>query len=442
MTIDQLPPDDMPPMPGEADMLGLTSPWTQELRRSDKGALIASPRNLAIILANHGGWSTALSYNERSDLIEWATPSPVPELRDRVGQGLRDEDETAIQVWLEATYHCVFGERVLHAGLAHLAVQNAHDPVRTWLNGLRWDADPRLDTWTQRLLGAKDTALNREFGARWMISAVARALSPGCQADHMLVLEGPQGAGKSSALAALVPQPLWFSSSLPDIKDKKAAQEGILGPWIIEIGELDAMSNADTSRVKSFLTERNDRFRAAYARNTGVHPRRVVFAGSTNDEHYLKDATGGRRFWPIYCHAIRPATEIATEREQLWAEAVERYQNGARWHITDEALVMAASKAQAARHQADPWEGPLEELAVSETTKAAGKIPRITVQQAFAAVRVDLARQDGHATRRVAACFRRLGWVQRQRRDGFDGSRRRAYEPRHSSADTDDDDCP
>ena len=137
-------------------------------------------------------------------------------------------------------------------------------PVRDYLDALRWDGVPRLEHWTITYLGAEDTPLNRAFGSRWMISAVARIMQPGAKADHMLILEGPQGAKKSSALKALAGAD-WFTDELAEIGSKDAAQQ-MRGIWIIEIAELDAISRAEVSRIKAFLTRTTDRYRPPYER--------------------------------------------------------------------------------------------------------------------------------------------------------------------------------
>ena len=175
-------------------------------------------------------------------------------------------------------------------------------PVRNYLNSLRWDGTPRLETWTTTYLGAADTPLNRAFGSRWMISAVARIMRPGIKADHMLILEGPQGAKKSSALKALAGEE-WFTDELAEIGSKDAAQQ-MRGTWIIEIAELDAISRAEVSRIKAFLTRTIDRYRPPYERYVIAVPRQCVFAGSVNPDTYLRDETGNRRFWPIRCGVI------------------------------------------------------------------------------------------------------------------------------------------
>ena len=158
---------------------------------------------------------------------------------------------------------------------------------------------PRLEEWVITYLGAEDTPLNRAVGSRWMISGVARILQPGAKVDHMLILEGPQGAKKSSALKTLAGAE-WFTDELAEIGSKDAAQQ-MRGIWVIEIAELDAISRAEVSRIKAFLSRTTDRYRPPYERYVVEMPRQCVFAGSVNPDTYLRDETGNRRFWPVRC---------------------------------------------------------------------------------------------------------------------------------------------
>ena len=236
-------------------------------------------------------------------------------------------------------------------------------PVREYLNRLHWDGTPRLEAWTVTHLGAEDTPLNRAFGSLWMISAVARIMQPGSKADHMLILEGPQGAKKSTALAVLAGDG-WFTDELAEIGSKDAALQ-MRGVWIIEIAELDAIGRAEVSRIKAFLSRTVDRYRPPYDRYVVDVPRQCVFAGSVNPDTYLRDETGNRRFWPVRCGRI-DLDALRRDRDQLWAEAVVRYREGAIWWIDDRDLITAASAEQQARVQDDAWHGCIERWLVFE----------------------------------------------------------------------------
>ena len=223
---------------------------------------------------------------------------------------------------------------------------------------------PRIETWACRYLGAEDTAFNRSVGALWLISAVARIFRPGVKADHMLVLEGPQGARKSTALKILAGED-WFTDELPDLGSKDAAMH-MQGVWIIEIAELDAIGKAEVSRIKAFLTRTTDRFRPPYGRYTIEVPRQCVFAGTVNPDTYLRDETGNRRFWPVRCGTI-DIDALARDRDQLWAEAVARFRAGAIWWLDTPELIAAATAEQEKRYQADAWDDLIANWITHET---------------------------------------------------------------------------
>ncbi|TGV90026.1 hypothetical protein EN801_020430 [Mesorhizobium sp. M00.F.Ca.ET.158.01.1.1] len=237
--------------------------------------------------------------------------------------------------------------------------RRAHHPVMDYLDGLEWDGVKRLDTWLIGYLGADDTPLNRSFGRKIICAAVRRVKQPGCKFDAMLVIEGPQDIGKSSAIAALCQDRTWFTDQLEVGADPKVTIEKTTGAWLIEMPELDGMGKRDTNRVKSFITTTHDRARLAYGRFAVTKPRQFVLFGTTNESHYLSDLTGNRRFWIVRVSKADPAG-IAAIRDQLWAEAVQAEPNENLW-LDDPALKAAA--ADVAREALDfgPWAELLED---------------------------------------------------------------------------------
>jgi predicted P-loop ATPase len=185
-----------------------------------------------------------------------------------------------------------------------------------------------------------------------MISAVARIHRPGAKADCCLILEGPQGIRKSTALRTLAGE--YFTDELADLGSKDAAMQ-TRGVWIIELSELDSLSNSEVARIKAFMSRTTDRFRPPYGTRLMESPRQCVFAGTVNHATYLRDETGGRRFWPVTCGRIE-IDELARDRDQLWAEAKIRFDSGAAWWLDKPELVQMASDQQIERYEGDPWE--------------------------------------------------------------------------------------
>lgn len=267
-----------------------------------------------------------------------------------------DRDDALVANWLQHQ------EIMVPMSIAGQAVEvvardRLFHPVREYLDALAWDGTPRLDTWLLRYLGAEDNAYHRAVGLRWLISAVARIYVPGCKADCALILEGPQGIRKSSALMALAAP--WFTDRLSDLGSKDAAME-TRGVWIIEIAELDTMGRAEVSTIKAFMSRTQDRFRPPYGKRLVDLPRQCVFAGSVNPEGgYLKDPTGGRRFWPVVCGAI-DISALEQDRDQLWAEARDRFRRQEPWWLETRELDALAADEQAERYQGDAWEEPIQ----------------------------------------------------------------------------------
>jgi|GEM_PF-2553766 len=319
-----------------------------------------------------------------------------------------DSDDALVTAWLQA--ECSLYVRPNQLQAAVLAASHLHPvhAVRDYLDALQWDRVPRLDTWLQSYLGVLDGPLIRAFGSKFLISAVARARLPGTKVDHMLILEGSQGDMKSSALEALMPAPELFTDDLGDALGKDAA-ERIAGKWLVEVAELDAMKRAEVTRIKSFITRRVDRFRPAYGHWALDAPRQCVFAGSTNADAYLKDETGGRRFWPVRIGAI-DLKALRAARDQLWAEAHERYAAGEHWWLEDKELIAAARAQQQARFVEDVWQPAIERLL--------GKSSEVTISTVLQELNIPLERQGQPEQNRVAKTLRVLGWERVQVRHG------------------------
>ena len=247
-----------------------------------------------------------------------------------------DADDAGLSRHLE-TFYGIYHKDKMTQMLTLISSQHTIDPVRDYLDGLEWDGVPRLDRIFVDYLGADDTVVSRTAARKSFVAAVARTYDPGCKFDNMTIIHGPQGIGKSTLLATMGGE--WFSDSLTTFEGKDAA-EMLQGVWIIEVGELTAMNKKDTNAVKQFLSKRDDQYRAAYARHPVTHPRRCVFFGTSNEEEFLRDQTGNRRFWPVDVGKVNPALSIwrdlPEQRDQLWAEAVMRYRQGESLHLTKE----------------------------------------------------------------------------------------------------------
>ena len=331
----------------------------------------------------------------------------------RTCQGWRpwiDEDDVSLSVWCQ--HERIMVKPTTAAAVVQLvASENPYHPVREYLSGLGWDGTPRLDSWLSTYLGAafEDETYRRQVGRKCLIQAVARAYEPGCKADHALILQGPQGALKSSAVRILARDKDWFADEISDLGSKDSAQD-LRGKWIIELAELSAMKRGDIERTKAFMSRSTDHYRPSYGRRSQDFPRQCAFFGTTNADAYLGDETGNRRFWPIKIGKIDIAA-LQRDVDQLWAEAVVAYRTHEKWWLDAEAEKIAA-KVQAERRIVDVWEEAALEWADKQQT------PFSVSALLSSALNVPVERQDQNAHNRVARLLRASGWERFNARDG------------------------
>jgi predicted P-loop ATPase len=268
-------------------------------------------------------------------------------------------DDIRLAEWLQHHF-CSVNKNAAAEAVAAVSRERSFHPVREYLSKLVWDKVPRIDTWLSTYAGVKDSPYSRAVGSRWLISAAARVFEPGCQVDHCLILQGPQGQRKSTLLRVLAGD--WFTDQVGDLNNKDSAQQ-IHGVWIVEFAELEQLLGlrAETAVVKAFITRRVDRFRPPYDRRPADFPRQCIFAGTVNLGEYFRDDTGARRFWPVSCGFIDIAG-LERDRDQLWAEARERYERREPWHLDTAELVELAAVEQDMRYEADPWDSTVWEF--------------------------------------------------------------------------------
>ena len=315
---------------------------------NDNGTPKALLANAIIALRTAPAFEGVLAFDQFTLEVVALKPPPWP---SPSAGTWTDHEERLVTVWLQ---HRGIYVSVAVAGEAVQVVARDHlrHPVREYLESLKWDGTKRIDSWLSLYLGVRCSDYAAAVGARWLISAVARIYEPGTKADCCLILEGVQGLGKSRSLRILGGN--WFTDEIADLGSKDAAMQA-RGVWIIELGELDAMSRSETASVKAFMSRSTDRFRPPYGRHLLESPRQCVFCGSVNKKEYLKDETGGRRFWPVACTCAR-IVELEQDRDQLWAEALVAYRGKRAWWIDSPEVNRLAEEQQRERYETDPWD--------------------------------------------------------------------------------------
>jgi predicted P-loop ATPase len=286
------------------------------------------------------------------------------------------------------------------------AYRDVRNCARDHVESFEWDGTRRLEHFFVDIFGSEDTAYTQAAGRNFWLSMMARVFQPGCQVDNMVVLEGTQGKGKSSALQVIGGE--WYAAQHESAMNPRAFAEVLQGKMLVEIEEMDAFSRAETNSVKKAVSVRSDRFRPSGAHGYAKdHPRRCIFAGSTNRDDWNKDETGARRFWPVRCTTVE-IDLLERQRGLYFAEAVARFKAGETWWEMPEDETKAE---QQARYDADPWQGPI--------ARFVAQLPAVTVEEVMTeCLKIELAKRTRAEQMRVGAVLRVLGWMQKDERRG------------------------
>lgn len=391
--------------------------WRKPLIRGSKDQVLSVYANVILPLRYDPAWAGVIGFDRMRNAVMALKPLPCAELmrapeEDDYPRLWTHSDDLLTREWLEMTDFRRVSMEIVSNAVGAVARENAYHPVLRYLDGLRHDGVPRIEggstsggdtvePWLTRYLGAEDNRYTRAVGKVLLLSMIARVRKPGCKVDTVPILEGPQGAGKSSACRIL--GGAWFSDALPDIRSKDA-EAHLAGRWLIELTELEALGKADAAVLKSFLTRQVGRFRPPYERHEIEQPRQTVFVGSTNEGAYLKDPTGGRRFLPVRVGEI-DLLALEDDRDQLLAEADALYQAGHAWHMTDPETLRLAAEEQAERYESDPWHEAVARYLRTRDQVTVGEIMR-------EALEIETPRLDRRGQNRVRAILLTLGWKQ------------------------------
>lgn len=372
--------------------------WASQLARNNNKQ--RDPKstfaNVCIVLRNAEEFRT-LRFNEMT---------LSPELH---GRALDDADLGIVRERIERQYLFAPASESLAHALVTVSSERKYHPVREYLEGLKWDGKRRLDRVAPDILGAESTPINRACLRAWFISAVARALKPGCKVDTCLILIGPQGMYKSTFFSIL--GGAWFSDTAIDLDSKDAMQQ-VNHAWIYEFGELDQItSKAHAGRIKAFISSQVDKYRPPYGKSVVSVPRGNVIVGSTNEDQFLADPTGARRFWCVRVPGRIDRDALTMSRDQLWAEALEAYRANEQWWLAGD-----AEKAQAAAADDHAIEHPWTPKIIDWLETAEG--PVTTARVLSAALNVETAKHTQQLSVIVGTIMRKLKYANRVEKVG------------------------
>lgn len=378
--------------------------WKKLCQKSGNGNILSNLNNALVALRADHQVRDMFAYDEmlRAAII-------CHEIGDIASchRMVRDVDEFMLQEWMQKIGFAHMSTETVHKAIAQRAEENSFHPVRDYLRRLTHDGVLRIGTWLAAYMGAELNPYTMHIGRMFMVQMVARIIEPGCKADHMLVLEGAQGIMKSSACRVLGGE--YFSDSLPDVSNDKEASQHLSGKWVIEVAEMHAMNRAEATLLKSFITRTEERYRPVWKKNQTLEPRQCVFIGTTNQDGYLRDPTGGRRFWPVLCGVTGPIqiSLLAEHRDMLLAEAVQAYRDGDQWWPDQQFENEFIKPEQKARYAGDIWEDKITAYIEGRT--------RVTVAEVAkdALLIVDQHMTPG-TSQRIASILKESGWELRR----------------------------
>ena len=328
----------------QSDNTDCSDEWMFNLKRNSNGIIEKTIDNILLVLENDPLVKGKIALDDFANrgLVLGALPWDSGEKK----RFWNDTDDAGLRHYLEKVYG-IIGKEKIYDATSLCAHKHKFNSVRDYLLSVKWDGVSRLETLFIDYFGADDNEYTKEVAKKSFVAAVARVMQPGIKFDNMVIISGAQGIGKSTFFSYLGKD--WFSDSLVTFEGKEAA-ELIQGRWLIEVGELSGMTKSETNTVKQFLSKTDDIYREAYGRRTAQFPRKCVFFGTTNDTEYLKDPTGGRRFWPVDANAEKATksvfTHLPTEVDNIWAEAFVFWQLGEPLYLSKNVEKMARKQQE------------------------------------------------------------------------------------------------
>lgn len=376
--------------------------WESLFQYSNGGQVLSNISNIKLILDHDPNFKDVIGYCNFSYRI---MKRKMPPFKAASLGEWTDGDTERLRLYISDIYRLspktadVMGATLVHAE------ENAFHPVRDYLGTLKWDGKKRVGSWLTTYLGVEATDYSTLVGTFFLVGAIARVMRPPVKVDNVLILEGSQGLGKSTCLANLFGE--WFTDTAMALGEKDTFQQ-MAGTWGIELAELDAFNKAESTKAKQFFGSQEDRYRPAYGRITQSFPRQCVFVGTTNQDKYLKDSTGNRRYWPVTCTKINKDA-VKKDRDQIWAEALYLFNDGMPWWPEEEFKHLFEVQ-QEDRFDADVWEDVIYDW-LKRTRRESYSCADIM----FDALAMDANQMKPPEQKRVGQIMHRLGFVKKKK---------------------------
>lgn len=378
--------------------------WIRQLDVTGVGTYKPTMKNAVLFLTHDKNLKGRFSFNQFTYKVELNGKLPWEKRRFNMYREMNDLEVSHVCLYMAQTYQVEFPPPKMWDALFIAASDHTRHPVREWLDSLKWDGEKRLETWLIKYCGVEDTPYTRAVGKKTLTAAVARIYQPGIKFDTVLIMEGAQGIGKSTACAILGGK--WFGDAPIEIHNIKDTIEYVHSHWIIEFGEMASVRRAEINTLKTFISRTEDDARPAYARARVRFPRQSIFIGTINPEDagYLSDTDGNRRFWPVFCTKF-DNDKLRRDREQIFAEAVQAYHLGEPLYMQGHLQGEAAAQALL-RVVKDPWEN-----IISNFVEKNPEVHEVTTEMIYTTVigGSQVSMNSGHC-RRIASALKFLGF--------------------------------